>query len=426
MVNVETSGALEKRIDLAIPMQQIESEVDTRLHKLARTVKLHGFRPGKVPFKIVAQQFGQQIRQEVLGDKIQKSFSDAIKKENLRVAGLPKIEAKAANESAQAFEFSAVFEVYPDVKIGDLSGVKFERPSVTVSSEDVERTIEILRKQRATFNPSEEPVAIGDRVTFDYDANIFGEETATRSAKDTVVVLGEGKTLPGFEPNLVGMKKGDSKDFELVFPADVPDAALANKRAQFHVTIKSVEKAILPEVNEEFAKSLGVDDGSLDTMRKEVKNNLEREVKKRVNAITKENVVQTLLEKTPLQVPKALIEAEQKYMLEQNNQAASADPEVTRTAAQARVGWALILTELVRAQNLQPKPTDVRKLIEEYAEGYERPQEVISWYYADPQHLKEVETLVAENNVVEWALSQGQVIEKTMTFDKLMGTEHGE
>lgn len=425
MANLETLSALEKRINLAIPVQQVEAEVDTRLQKLARTVKLHGFRPGKVPFKIVAQQFGQQVRQEVLGDNLQKSFSAAVKAQNLRVAGQPKIEAKTLPESAQAFEFSATFEVYPEVKLGSLADVKFERPVVTVGEDEVSSTIEVLRKQRARYETVESPIKNGDKVVFDYRAVVAGDESASREAKDTEIIVGEGKTLPGFEPQLIGLKAGDNKDFELNFPTDASDTNLAGKSAKFQVTIKTVSKPILPNVDEIFAKDLGVEDGSLESMRQEIKENLQREVKKRVQARVKESVVQTLLDKTPLELPHALIEAEQRFMRAQADDAAAAPAADLEAMARSRVSWGLILTELVRSHDLQPKAPEVRKLIEEYAVGYERPQEVISWYYSDPKNLQEVETLVAENNVIEWALTQGQVVDIPVSFDKLMGNEHG-
>lgn len=422
------SSALERRLDLALPIKQIESEVDNRLKKLARTVRIHGFRPGKVPMKIVAQQYGGQVRQEVMSDSVQRTFADAVKAQNLRVAGYPRFEAKES--AAENFEFVATFEVYPEVEVSPLSDVSIKRPVTEVTDADLDRTIEILRKQRQHFHQVERAAVDGDKVTIDFEGTMDGAPFPGGQGRGHELVLGEGKFLPDFELNVKNLKAGDSKSFELTFPADYHAKELAGKLVKFEVHVHAVAEPHLPELNAEFAKSLGVADGDLSTMRAEVKANLEREAKKRMQAKLKEQIMQALLDHAKLEVPKALVEIEVGRLGEaavrdlQGRGMTTKDinlpPEIFQAQAQRRVRLGLILAETVKRNGLTAKPDQVRAVIEEQAQSFEQPQEMVRWYYQQPERLAEVEAVVLEDNVVAWALKQAKVEDLSTPFQDLM------
>lgn len=427
--NLENLGQLERRLNLALPLQQIESEVESRLKRLARTVKVHGFRPGKVPIKIVAQQYGSQVRQEVLGDALQKRFGEAVQEQKLRVAGYPRFEAKTS-ETAQ-FEFSATFEVYPDVNVGDLSGQSIERPDIKVSPQDVDKTIEILCKQRVQFQPVERAAASGDQVSVDYNGKLGGVEFAGGQAKNHTLVLGEGRVLKDFEDAIAGMLVGESKTFELTFPEDYYGKEMAGKTVSFTLALNTVAEPLLPEINAEFAQSLGVADGSVEKMRNEVTGNLEREVAKRVQAKVKDQVMQALLDTTKMDVPKALIDVEAERLMQQarndletrgmNKSDVPLPADIFEQQARRRVSLGLILAELVRSHQLIAKPEQVRALVDQQAQSYEHPDQVVKWYYEQPQRLQEVESIALEDNVVAWVLEHAKVTDKSVSFDELMG-----
>ena len=432
--NLENLSALERRLSVAVPVSEIDQEVDTRLKRLSRTVKMHGFRPGKVPMKVVAQQYGPQVRQEVLGETLQRTFGEAVRQQNLKVAGYPKFEPKPLGEGASDFEYSATFEVYPEFQLGDISGTKISRPSLEVGDAEIDRTIEIMRKQRVTFDVAERAAENGDRVTMSYRGTIDGVEFAGGKAENQQVVLGEGRLLPDFESALQGMKAGDSKSFELKFPDDYHGKDVAGKTATFEVSLSEVAAPKLPEVDAEFAKTLGVEDGDIGKMRSEVKGNLEREVKSRLKNRVKDQVMQALLDATKVDVPKSLIESEIERLRELTKQdfAARGIPvrddmplpaEMFQQQAERRVNLGLILAEVVKANQLQAKPEQVRAIVEEQAQSYENPQEVVRWYYQSPERLREIESMVLEDNVVEWALRTAQVEDQSIAFDELMGNK---
>jgi trigger factor len=428
--NVENLGTLERRVSMSVPVRDIEKQVDERLKQLARNVKMPGFRPGKVPMKIVAQTYGPQVRNEVLGDAVQKSFSDAVKEANLRVAGYPKIEKKDG-AGADALEFSATFEVYPEVKPGELAGAAVEKPNVPVDDAAVARTIEVLRKQRTKFVASGRPAKEGDRLTIDFNGTIDGVPFNGGAAQNFIFALGGGSMLPEFDAAARGMTAGESKRFDLKFPADYHGKDVAGKQAQFEILVKNVDEPQLPEIDGEFAKSLGVADGDVEKMRGEIRANVEREVKKRVEARVKNQVMEVLLAATPLELPKALIEMEAQNLLQraaQDLQGRGVKPEQINLnaqqfeeAAKRRVALGLIIAEVARAENLQPKPGEVRALVEQEAQSYESPAEVVKWFYMQPQRLSEMEAMALEANVVKWVLSKAQVKERDMAFDELMG-----
>jgi trigger factor len=428
--NVETLGALERRVSMRLPVEDIDRQVDERLKKLARNVRMPGFRPGKVPLKLIAQTYGPQVRSEVLGDAVQKSFTDAVKQANLRVAGYPRIEKKDGPDAA-ALEFSATFEVYPEVKVGDLSGSVIERPQVSVGDVEVAKTVEILRKQRARFVAATRPAQDGDRVTADFAGTIDGQPFEGGKGADFAFTLGEGRMLPEFEAAARGMSAGESKSFKLRFPADYQGKEVAGKEASFEIAVKKLESPELPALDAEFARTLGVADGDVDKMRGEIRANVEREVKKRVEARVKGQALQVLLDAVPLDLPKSLIEMEAQQLVERARADLQArgvkleqlplNPASFEDTAKRRVALGLIIGELARAESLQPKPAEVRAMVEQEAQTYESPAEVVKWFYMQPQRLSEMEAVALEANVVKWVLSKAKVVDKEVSFDELMG-----
>jgi trigger factor len=428
--NVENLGTLERRVSMRVPVQDIEKQVDERLKKLARNVKMPGFRPGKVPMKIVAQTYGPQVRNEVLGDAVQKSFTDAVKEANLRVAGYPKIEPKT-DRSEGMLEFSATFEVYPEVKVGDIAAATIEQPKTEVDDAAVERTLEVLRKQRTKFAAANRPAKDGDRLTVDFQGTIDGTPFEGGKADNFIFALGEGRMLPEFEAAARGVSVGESKTFTVKFPEDYHGKDVAGKEASFTISVKHIDEPVLPEIDAEFAKSLGVADGDVAKMRAEVRANVEREVKKRVEARLKGQALDALLAATPLELPKSLVEMEAQQLVQRAAQDLQArgvkldqvplNPQQFEETAKRRVALGLIIAELARAENLQPKPAEVRAMVEQEAQSYESPAEVVKWFYMQPQRLSEMEAMALEANVVKWVLSKAQVKDKDISFDELMG-----
>lgn len=428
--NVESLGSLERRLQMSVPLEGIEREIDARLKKMAREAKMPGFRPGKVPMKLLAQTYGPQLRSEVLGDAVQRAFSEAVREANLKVAGAPRIEPKQA-PAAGALEFSATFEVYPEFKVGDLAGAAIVRPGIEVDEAAVDKTLGILRKQRVSYAAAARPAQDGDRLTADFAGTIGGETFAGGKAEGFTFVLGEGRMLPEFEAAGRGMAAGATKSFELTFPADYHGKDVAGKTASFELRVQQVEEPRLPALDAEFARSLGVADGDLAKMRAEVKQNVEREAKKRIEARVKNQALEALLKATPLELPKALVAQETQELVQRAAADLQArgmkleklplDPQAFESAARRRVALGLIIGELARSEKLQPKPAEVRALIEQEAAAYESPAEVVKWFYMQPQRLTEMEGLALEGNVVKWVLSRAKVADQTVAFDELMG-----
>jgi trigger factor len=431
-VQVETLEKLERRITLTLPATTINGEVESRLKKLARTVKADGFRPGKVPMSVVAQRYGYSVQYEVVNDKVGQLFDQATREAQLRVAGAPRItQSDKAQEGALAFD--ATFEVYPDVQIADLSAADLERVSTEVTDAAIDRTVEILRKQRRSFGlrSAGEGTGEGDRVTIDFEGKIDGEAFAGGQAADFQFVVGEGQMLEQFDQAVRGMKVGESKTFPLKFPADYQGAEVAGKEADFLVTVKKVEAGNLPEVDDAFAKALGIKEGTVEALRADVKKNLEREVKFRVLARNKAAVMELLARTATLDVPNALVAAESDRLVEQmranlkERGFKDADKlpipaENFTQQAERRVRLGLAVAELVRANGLQARPEQLQKHIEELSQSYEKPAEVMRWYLGDRQRMAEVEAVVIENNVVEFVLGRATVIDKVLPFDELM------
>ncbi|MCI4440572.1 trigger factor [Tibeticola sediminis] len=434
-VTVENLDKLERKITLTLPIEQIQSEVDARLKKLARTVKMDGFRPGKVPVGVVAQRYGYSVQYEVVNDKVGEAFAQAVQEADLRVAGAPSItEKEEAPEGMLAFD--AVFEVYPEVKLGDLTTVEVEKVVADVSEEAIDRTIEILRKQRRTFaqRPLDAAAQDGDRVTVDFEGKIDGEPFEGGRAEGFQFIIGDGQMLKEFEDAVRGMKVGESKTFPLNFPADYHGAEVAGKTADFLVTVKKIEAAHLPEVNEAFAKSLGIEDGSVEGLRADIRKNLEREVKFRLQARNKKAVLDAVVSVAELDLPKASVKAEIDRLADRaraelkqrgvkDADKAPIPDEIFRPQAEQRVRLGLVVAELVKANQLHATPEQVRAHVEELASSYERPEEVVRWYYSDPRRLAEVEAVVIENNVSDFVLSKAKVQEKAIGFDELMAQQ---
>ena len=434
-VNVETLEKLERKITLTLPVESIQSEVEARLRKLARTVRMDGFRPGKVPMSVVARQYGYSVQYEVMNDKVGEAFFQAADEAKLRVAGQPAIsEKEGAPEGQMAFD--AVFEVFPEVKIGDLASAEIERLGADVGEDAIDRTLEILRKQRRSFAQRAKDAAAedGDRVTVDFAGKIDGEPFEGGKAEDFPFVIAEGQMLPEFENAVRGMKLGESKTFPLAFPADYHGKDVAGKTADFMVTVKKIEAAHLPEVNEQLAKSLGVEGGTVDGLRADIRKNLEREVKCRLNQRNKHAVMDALVAKAELDIPKSSVQAELDRMIA----SARADlkarglkdvdklplPEDSfRPQAEQRVRLGLVVAELVKANALQATPEQIKAQVEELAASYEKPDEVVRYYYADNRRLADVEAMVIENNVTNHVLGLAKVTDKKLGFDELMGNQ---
>jgi trigger factor len=428
-MTLETLGQLERRLNVAVPIEQIEGEVQKRLARLAKTAKIAGFRPGKVPMKMIAQQYGPQVRSDVITDTVQSSFNDAIRAQNLRVAGYPRIEPKQAANTDQ-FEFSAVFEVYPEVKLGDLSGVTIERPVAAVEAGDVERTIEILRRQRVRYSTVARPVQTGDRAIVDFLGRIGGVEFPGGQAKEFAIVLGESRMLPEFDAALAGMSAGEHKTFALTFPEDYHGKEVAGRTADFEITVRSVSEPVLPPIDAEFAKAFGVASGNVDDLRTEITANLRAELARKVAAVMKDQVMRALRAQVEVAIPRSLVEAEAQNLAaraasELKNR--GVDPagvdlsaETLRPQAEERVTLGLILNELVRIYQLQARPEQVRALVAAAAQSYEQPEAVIRWHYEQPERLKDFELEALERNVVDWVITQARVEDRPTSFAALM------
>lgn len=428
--SLETLGQLERRLTMAVPLAQIETEIGKRLARLAKNAKVPGFRPGKVPLKIVAAQYGPQVRSDVITDAVQASFADAVREQNLRVAGYPRIEPKTGEAAPGELAFSAVFEVYPEVKLADLSGVIIERPVSEVTPADVDHTIEVLRKQRTRYEHVLRPAASGDRALVDFTGTIDGVEFQGGQAKDFAIVLGEGRMLPEFETALTGMSEGETKEFLVTFPADYHGREVAGKQARFVLTVKSVSVAHVPPVDAEFARAFGIASGNVAELRAEIASNLELELKRKIEAKLKEQVFAALRQKAEFALPKSLVELEAQNMARRmaadlQQQGMKPDdiklsPDMFRASAEGRVALGLVLTEVVRAHGLSPKPEQVKALVREAAQTYEQPEAVVRWHYDKPERLNEFETLAVERNVVDWALQRVKVEDRPVAFRELM------
>ena len=427
---VETISNLERRVTITVPLASLEGEIRQRLIQISRTAKVAGFRPGKAPVGLVNQHYGDQVRDEVYSNAVETSFSETVEKNKLRVAGFPNIQHKPFADAATEFEYVATFEVFPDVKLGDLAKVNIEKPSLEIVDADVDKTLDVLVKQRVSYAPVKRASKKEDRVNISLKASIDGQQVEDTAGKGMDLVLGEPGRIAAFDDGLVGAKAGETKTFDITYPADHNPAQLADKTVTYAVTFNSVAEPVLPKMDAEFAKSLGVNDGDLKKMRAEVKLSLEQEAEKRLKARIKENVFQALVTETALDVPRSLVGAEINRMmqmttqnLQQRGMAAKdikLEPNMFTEQAKRSTTLRLILSEVVNANKLQATADQVRAVVDMFANSYEKPQELVDWYYADVKRLDEPAALATEENVVNWVLEKAKVSTKQIQFDELM------
>jgi len=430
MNSVETVSALERRLNATIPQQDLVGVVAARLKNIGRTVKIAGFRQGKVPSKIVEQYYGAQARQEALSEALQRSFNEATQTNNLKVVGDPRFEIKTKDLNADPIEYSATFEVYPDVVLDDLSGVTIERTVYELTQADVDNTIATLRKQRATYHEVERVAQNDDQVNIDFTGKLNGEVFEGGEAKGYPFVLGAGRMLKEFESAVVGMKAGETKSFDMTFPEDYHGKDVAGKQVTFTITLNKVEEPRLPEIDAEFAKSIGITDGDVSKLQEEIRENLSREVTRRLNVHNKNAAMDALLKVAKFEVPKVSVEWEAQSLMQQARKemedrgmmkkGSTLPPELFKERAERRVKLGLILADRVQKCDLKAKPEQVKAMIQDYAQSFDHPEEVVRWYASDIKRMQEVENLVLEDNVVNWAMEQAKVVDKPTKFDELM------
>jgi trigger factor len=423
--DIQDLGGLQRRVDLTVASSDLAAEVSQRLARMAQQATLPGFRRGKVPMKIVAASYGSQIQAEVMREKLGHALSSALDSSKLRMAGLPRVEPRPGDDSGD-FSFCATFEVYPEIDPGDLSTVAMQRFTCAVSDADVDGTIEVIRRQRATHSAVDQPAADGDRATVDFLGTLDGQPFEGGQARDFSLTLGQGRMLPDFEQAIRSMRPGEEKTFPMTFPADYPVPKLAGATAQFAIQLKRVEQAQLPAVDADFARALGVADGDLARMRADLRGNLQREVEARLRARTRDAVLEALDRTVAFEVPQSLVEEE----LERMRPAAAGSPggkvaplpdaELRQTARQ-RVRLGLLIGELIARNRLQPRQEQIRAAVETIAQSYEKPTEVIQWYLGSRDRLAQVEAGLAQDNLVAWALQHGKVTDVALSFDELMG-----
>jgi trigger factor len=422
-VSLESVQGLEKRMTVEVPAEQVEQAVEQRIQRIARSVRLDGFRPGKAPLRVVRQRFGDQARREAYGELIETSFQQAATQEKLRVVAQPRIELK--DVEGGALGYVATFEVMPELTLSDLSGAVIRRPTASVQESDVDVMIESLRRQRTTWVEVERAAQEGDTVQISFKGTVDGEAFPGGSADHVPLTLGSGSMIPGFESGLVGMAKGEVRTLDLSFPADYRVANLAGKPASFEVTVHRVNEPRLPDLDEAFVRSFGVADGTADSLRADVRANMERELEQRLEAALKERVMNLLMERNPVDVPAALVADEAKRLRDQargdltragHSSALELPLSLFEEQARRRVWLGLLVGEVIRSQGLKVDGERVRRKIERLAESYEQPDDVVSWYYANHDALRPVENLVLEDQVADWVVSRLQVEDEPTTF----------
>ncbi|HEB98111.1 MAG TPA: trigger factor [Thiotrichales bacterium] len=425
-VSVETTNGLERRMTIQLPAERVDQEIDSRLKSLARSVRLDGFRPGKVPLRVVRQRYGKQIEEEVAGELMNSSFQEALLQENLRPAGTPRFEPKPI-QSGAGFEFVAVFEVFPEFEPATLEGVEIEKPVAEVTEQDIDNMIDKLRQQRATWEVVDRPAEQGDQVTLDYKGTIEGQPFDGGEGHGMKVEIGSGRMIDGFEEGLIGAKAGEERTLDLQFPEDYSEKELAGKPVRFEVKVTEVAAPKLPELDEEFARSLGVQEGGIEALRAEVRKNMERELEASLKAVLKDRAFGTLMEINDIEVPASMVDEEIERLASDlhqqiggNTQGLNLPRELFEDKARRRVALGLLISEIVKRHGIQVDPERVRTTIETIAAGYEQPEEVVKWYYENQDALNSAQTLVLEDQVVEWILDQAKVSEKSYSFDEVI------
>ncbi len=430
-LNVETISKLERRITITVPLQPLEAQIRQRLTQMSRTAKFAGFRPGKAPMGLVNQHYGDQVRDEVYSSAVEKSFGDAVEEAKLRVAGFPNIEHKPFEAASVNLEYTATFEVFPEVKIADLAKIKIERPVLEVGEADVKNTLDVLVKQRVSYVPVKRAAKKGDRVNVTLKASVDGKEVESTGDTGIDLVLGEAGRVASFDEQLAGGKAGAAKKFEIAYPADHNPAQLAGKTVAYEVNYVSVAEPSYPELDADFAKSLGIEDGDVAKMKAEITESLKQEVAKRVSAKLKEQVFQALVDNADFEIPKVLLGTEINRMMEtttQNLKQRGADlntiklePSMFEDQAKRSAKLRLILGELINSNGLHANADQIRAMVDVFSQSFERPADVVTWYYADPKRLDEPAALATEENAVTWVLAKAKVSDKKVKFNDLMG-----
>ena len=423
-VSLETTSTLERRLTITISADQIDGEVNKRLQDMSRRVKLDGFRPGKVPMKVVKRRYGAGARQEVLGEMMQSSFVEAIQQENLNPAGAPSVAPQDGAEGD--FTFVATFEVYPEITLNDFAGIEIERPVADVQDADIDEMIETLRKQSTTFEEADRAAEDGDQITFDYVGTKDGEAFEGGSAEGSTLVLGSNRMIPGFEAGLVGVKAGEEKTLELTFPEDYQAKDLAGQAVEFACKVHKVEAPALPELNDEFFARFGVQEEGVNGFRAEVSKNMTRELRQAIKGKVKNQVMEGLLKTHEVEAPAALVSQEIDRMREQAVQrfggaqggfdASKLPAELFEADARKRVALGLLIGEVVKQKEVKVDDDRVRAMIEDMASAYQEPQQVIDWYYSNEEQLSQIKYVVLEEQVVDTVLSAAQVSEKECSY----------
>ncbi|MEM7207094.1 MAG: trigger factor [Pseudomonadota bacterium] len=430
-VSVETTEGLERKLTVKLPAEKIQGAVDERLNSLKGNVRLDGFRPGKVPFSVVKKRFGGQVRQEVLGEVIQSSFQEAVVSESLRPAGAPMIHPIDEENDVEegGFGYTAVFEVFPEFELTATEELEIERLSAEVSDEDVDGMIDNLRKQRAEWEEVERDAKDGDQIMIDFTGTVDGEEFPGGSAQNTPLELGSGRMIPGFEDQLIGVKPGDERTINVTFPDDYQSEELAGKAADFAIKVHAVKEANVPELDAEFVKAFGIEDGDLEKFRSDITSNMERELEQKIQASTKSAVIAALSEANDVEIPNAMITDEVKRMRDQllaqmqipeGGDAPDLDDELFRDEAQQRVKAGLVIAEVIRTAELQAEPDKVREAIEKMASSYQDPQQVVNYYYQNEELMRNVEGMVLEQSVTDWVVERCKVNDKPASFQEVM------
>ena len=417
-VSIENTGGLSRRMTVQVPAERIDQEVDSRLKSMSQTVRLDGFRPGKIPVKVIEQKYGQQVRLEVIDQVVNSTLQDAFTQENLRPAGTPDVEPKVA-PAGQPLEYVATFEIFPELTTGVNYSFSVVRPLIEIVDNDVQEMLENLRKQRATWNEVKRPSAMSDQVTIDYEGTVDGNSFTGNKAEKMPVALGSKSMIPGFEEQLIGVSADEEKTLDITFPDDYPSTEVAGKAANFNVKIHSVSEMVLPEMDDEFAAAFGVSEGGMQALADEIRNNMERELKGLIRSKMKSQVFDGLLLNNPVEVPKSLIESEIRTLQQQEGNQ-GLDASALQDSAEKRVKLGVIVSEIAKQNQIQLDPDRVRELVETIAASYEKPEEVVQWYYGNQEMLSGAQSAVIEEQVVEWVVDHSGVDvndEKTTFLD---------
>ena len=427
-VSIETTEGLERKLTVEVPAEKITTATEERLKSMCKEAKISGFRPGKVPMRVIRQRFGKQVFSEVVTNTMQSSYQEAIIQEKLRPAGSPQIEP-VNMEADQDLKYIATFEVYPEIEVADVSDFEIEKAEVEIKDADIDNMIEKLRKQKTEWDEVDRAATQEDRVTMDFKGSMDGEFFEGGSQEDFATVLGSNNLLPDFEKQLEGVKAGDEKTFDVAFPEDYAQKDLANKVAKFEISVKKVEQAVLPEVNEEFVKSFGIEDGKLDTLKEQIKQNMQAELEQRKKAFQKDQVMQKLFETNKFDIPKALIKQEIQALREQSMQSMNLKDEAMlpdsmfEEEAKRRILIGLTVGEIAQQQDIKVDQERVNQNLNMIAANYGQPEEVIQYYRSNRQAMANIEVMVVEEQVVDWVIEQSKTVPKTFTFDEFVNKQ---